>query len=64
MHEKAEEIRLRYLYRELVLRRKIWLPLEAAVKLVGPDCAYHLYSIQDFKDTSTTHQARTTEEPQ
>ena len=44
MNEKAEEIRIRYLYRNLVLRNRLRLPLEAAVKLVGPDCAYHLYS--------------------
>ena len=39
----AEEIRLRHLYRNLVLRGKLRLPFEAAVKLVGPDCAFHLY---------------------
>ena len=44
MNEKAEEIRIRYLYRDLVLRKQVRLPLEAAVKIIGPDCAYHLYS--------------------
>jgi hypothetical protein len=39
-----EEIRLRYLYRSMILRGKVRLPLEAAKKLVGPDCAFHLYS--------------------
>jgi len=39
----SEEIRLRYLYKRLVLDGKIKLSLEAAKGLVGPDCAYHLY---------------------
>ncbi len=49
MNRKAEEIRIRYLYRDLVLKRKIRLPLEGAVRLVGPDCAYHLYSVVEMK---------------
>ncbi len=40
---RAEEVRLRYLYRRLVLRGRLHLPREAAAALVGPDCAYHLY---------------------
>jgi hypothetical protein len=31
------------LYRRLVLLGKANLPLHEARKLVGPDCAYHLY---------------------
>jgi len=38
-----EEIRLRYLYRRLILRGQAVVPLEAAKRLVGPDCAFHLY---------------------
>lgn len=45
---KAEEIRIRYLYRDLVLRGKVKLPFAAARKTVGPDCAYHLYSLTDI----------------
>ncbi len=45
MNRKVEEIRIRYLYRDLILRKKIRLPLEAAIKIVGPDCAYHLYAV-------------------
>ncbi len=41
----AEEIRLRYLYRAMILRGKIKLSLESAKALVGPDCAFHLYSV-------------------
>jgi hypothetical protein len=52
MNKRAEEIRIKYLYRNMILKRKIELPLEASVKIVGPDCAYHLYSITDFKKKS------------
>jgi len=41
---KAEIIRLKYKYRELILKKKIRLPHKKAAKLIGPDCAYHLYS--------------------
>jgi hypothetical protein len=50
MNRTAEEIRIKYLYRDLILRRKITLPLEAVKKLVGPDCAYHLYSVIQRKE--------------
>jgi hypothetical protein len=43
MGNPSEEIRLRYLYRSLVLRGKVRISLESARKLVGPDCAFHLY---------------------
>lgn len=39
----AVAIRRRYAYRRLVLEGKVKLPRQAAVRLVGPDCAYHLY---------------------
>jgi len=39
----SEEIRLRYLYRDLILRGKARVSLESARNLVGPDCAFHLY---------------------
>jgi hypothetical protein len=42
--EDAEAMRVRYLYRALLLKGKIKLPLETACKIMGPDCAYHLYS--------------------
>jgi hypothetical protein len=40
---KAEAARIRYLYRSLILRGELKLPRDAAIPLVGPDCAYHLY---------------------
>ncbi len=42
---KSEEIRLRYLYRSLILSGKARVSLESARRLVGPDCAYHLYGV-------------------
>ena len=38
-----EAQRIQSHYRRLVLLGKATLPLEVARKLVGPDCAYHLY---------------------
>jgi len=35
---------MKYKYRELILKKKIILPYYKASKLIGPDCAYHLYS--------------------
>ena len=49
MSLKSDEIRIRYLYRNLILRGKIKLSLESARKLIGPDCAYHLYAVMDLK---------------
>ena len=40
-----QELRLRYLYHDLVLRGKVRISLEAAQKLIGPDRAYHLYGL-------------------
>ena len=41
---EADEVRLRYKYRKLVTNGGIKLPIRLAKKLVGPDCAYQLYS--------------------
>ncbi len=49
MTRKSDEIRLRYQYRNLILSGKIKVSLESARRLVGPDCAYHLYGIVDLK---------------
>lgn len=50
MGHSPEEIRLRYLYRGLVLRGKVRLPMDAARNLVGPDCAFHLYASAEDPD--------------
>ncbi len=51
MSRMSEEIRLRYLYRDLILTGKVTLSLESAKKLVGPDCAFHLYSSKTLTTT-------------
>jgi hypothetical protein len=43
-HERAETLRILGKYKRLVLLRKVRLPFAEACRLVGPDCAYHLYS--------------------
>jgi hypothetical protein len=43
--------RIRDRYRRLVLLGKAKLPLDAARRLVGPDCAYHLY----FRHVTAAH---------
>jgi hypothetical protein len=45
MTMQSEEIRLRYLYRRLLIDGKVRISFEAARRLVGPDCAYHLYAV-------------------
>jgi hypothetical protein len=49
MSDTSEEIRLRHLYRKLILDGKIALSFESAKKIIGPDCAYRLYSVPDLK---------------
>ena len=41
----AELTRLKYKYRRLVMEGKLKLPPRQAALLIGPDCAYHLYSV-------------------
>ena len=40
----------RYAYRRLVLEGKVSLPPADAARLIGPDCAYHLYRRLDGKN--------------
>lgn len=42
---QAALMRLKYKYRRLIMEGKLILPHEEAAKLLGPDCAYHLYSV-------------------
>ncbi len=49
MTMQSEEIRLRYLYRRLIIEGKVNISFDAARKLVGPDCAYHLYAFAGRK---------------
>lgn len=50
--DAAEDIRKRYAYRRLILTGKIALARSAAIRLIGPDCAYHLYSQEERKAAS------------
>jgi hypothetical protein len=43
MSERLEALRILGRYRRMVLLGRAKLPLDAARRLVGPDCAYHLY---------------------
>lgn len=45
MKIQSEEIRLRYFDRRMVIDGKTKISLETARALVGPDAAYHLYSV-------------------
>ena len=56
--EKAESIRKRYKYRRLIMSGKIVLPHDDAVRLLGPDCAYHLYSVDGSDDDLKTRRYR------
>ncbi|MBN2010432.1 hypothetical protein JW960_13885 [candidate division KSB1 bacterium] len=40
----SEILRIKYKYRKLIMEGKIKLPYKDAARLIGPDCAYHLYS--------------------
>ena len=44
MEIAADDGRLRYLYRRFIMMGKARISLASAQKLVGPDCAYHLYA--------------------
>jgi hypothetical protein len=48
--DKAEFIRLKYKYRRLIMAGKINLPFREASLLIGPDCAYHLFSTLEFEN--------------
>ncbi len=41
-----EAIRLKYLYRKLLIKGKITLSIADAIKIIGHDCACHLYSVK------------------
>jgi hypothetical protein len=58
MTMRSEEIRLRYLYRRLIIDGKVNLSFEAARRLVGPDCAYHLYALGKGKKAMDSKKSR------
>jgi hypothetical protein len=54
----VEAQRIKSHYRRLVLLGKAMLPLETAQRLVGPDCAYHLYFRHAAEPPSRRRSAR------
>lgn len=50
--ELGDEARLKYKYRKLVMMQGVKMPARLAMKMVGPDCAYHLYR-QHMPDEKT-----------
>lgn len=60
-NEDAEELRIKYKYRRLIVQGSISLPYRDALRLVGPDSAYHLYGskkIQGAKTEEVSHKKR------
>ncbi len=58
---RAEELETRRVlarYRRLILLGAVRLPLEAARRMVGPDCAYHLYSRESAPARSSARDRR------
>lgn len=45
--ETAEILRKKCRYRELILSGRLVLPHARAAQLLGPDCLYHLYSVDE-----------------
>jgi len=43
--DPARAAKLRYAYRNLIVKGRKRLPLKDAKGIVGPDCAYHLYKL-------------------
>ena len=43
--QDAEILRKRYAYRRLIVRGKLLMRRHTAARMVGPDCAYHLYAM-------------------
>lgn len=41
--QQAEILRKQYAIRHAILQKRIKVPYQAARRLIGPDCAYHLY---------------------
>jgi len=49
-NNEAEELRIRYKYRRLIVNGEVTIPYSDAVRLIGPDSAYRLYGSQKTSD--------------
>lgn len=56
-NEHAENLRKKHLYRSLILSGRLKLRHQSARRLVGPDCAYHLYSHLNAADLAKEAEA-------
>lgn len=56
--ETAEIMRKKYRYRELIMSGRILLPPESAAQLLGPDCLYHLYSVERIEKSRKSKRHR------
>jgi hypothetical protein len=56
--EAAEIMRKKYHYRELILSGRLVLSHERAAQLLGPDCLYHLYSVEEVDKSRTIKRRR------
>ena len=45
--DEAEVMRKKYRYRQLILSGRLKLSQKRAAQLLGPDCLYHLYSVEE-----------------
>ena len=54
----VEAARILDRYRRLILLGRARLPLEQARRLVGPDCAYHLYFRHTIRPRSSRRRRR------
>ena len=53
VQETGEIIRKNYLYRRMILSRKVTLSPQGRIRMVGPDCAYHLYASHNGQPSQT-----------
>jgi hypothetical protein len=51
--ERAEIMRKQNRYRELILSGRLILSQKRASQLLGPDCMYHLYSLNRYRQQET-----------
>jgi hypothetical protein len=54
--DKAEIMRKKYRYSELILSGRLILPHVRAAQLLGPDCLYRLYSVGKAKTSKKRNQ--------
>jgi hypothetical protein len=60
MKPSAEQIRIRYLYRRKILSGELIVSHSTAKRMVGPDCAYHLYGTKTKPKAQNTKAKGTT----